>query len=270
MSEHTVERQPGGLDLHETRAGGAGAGHDAPGGAGAGGGAHGPEDVLAPDEVRALKAKHHLNDDALRSEGPKHGFSPRQIDDMIAGKPVNITPQQRAEVNKLRNDSQRRVPAGMDRAEALDGAWGSGGGNTVNPNLQAPTGTELSNNSIVVAAINQSWADSQVASATDRHEEGGWIYMDTNSGAITTRRAPRGQGASINLWNPPEVSGSVVVGNWHTHPNPTSEGWVPGPSGADLTNQGQRKVPGIVKADDGLHVFGATRRASLSGNAGFP
>jgi hypothetical protein len=62
----------------------------------------------------------------------------------------------------------------------------------------------------------------------------------------------------------------VVIGNWHTHPNPSSEGWNPGPSQRDLTNQARRGVPGIVKADNGLHDYGAIRRASLTGNPGFP
>jgi hypothetical protein len=192
-----------------------------------------------------------------------------------------LQPGQRAKVEPLLSgpaptaraaEGQFVLPLGLDRHELLDGGWfGSDStSSTSTTTLQAPTGNELTANPIVLAAINASWTDSQVADPVNRHEEGGWIYMDTSTGAITTRRAARGAGASINLWNPPTVAGSVVVGNWHTHPNPTSEGWDPGPSDRDGINQGQRHVPGIVKGDDGLHVFGDSRRASLSGNPGFP
>lgn len=235
-----------------------------------GGGAPGADEVLTPDEIRQLKSRFHLAPEVLRTAGPAQGLTHEQIEGIIEERPVSISREKRAALESSRAEMQRSLPPGVDRAEALDGGWFSGCSPTPTSTLTAPTGAELSTNSVVVAAITQSWTDSEVADATNRHEEGGWIYMDTTSGAITTRRAARGGGASINLWNPPEVSGSVVVGNWHTHPNPTSEGWEPGPSPSDTTNQARRKVPGMVRSDQGMHVFGVTRRASLSGNAGFP
>ena len=61
-------------------------------------------------------------------------------------------------------------------------------------------------------------------------EEGGWIFFDGTTGEILVPRQATGQQASIDLASPPIVPGSVVVGKFHTHPNPTSEGWEPGPS----------------------------------------
>lgn len=254
-------------------------GQNAAAAAAAAGEAPAQTDVLTAQEVAQLKQRLGVGDDKIRAMGPAQGLSSQQIAAIEANQPVPLQPGQRAKLQPLLNapaaapraaDGQFRISADLDRHEVLDGCWSSDSPDTTSSSLTAPTGTELAANSIVSAAIDASWTDSQVADPANRHEEGGWIYMDTTTGAITTRRAPRGGGASINLWNPPEVSGSVVVGNWHTHPNPTSEGWEPGPSGADTTNQGRRNVPGIVRADDGDHIFGATRRASLSGNAGFP
>jgi hypothetical protein len=248
-------------------------------GSGAGGAPGAGADMLSTAELARLKQRLGVSEDMIAALGGAQGVSPQQLAAIRANQPVPLQPGQRAQLEPMLQgpapnprDGQFELQHGLDHHEVADGAWF--GSDTPAPapasTLQAPTASELTANGIVTAAIAASWTDSQVADATNRHEEGGWIYMDTTTGAITTRRAPRGGGASINLWNPPEVTGSVVVGNWHTHPNPTSEGWEPGPSGADLTNQGRRNVPGIVKADDGLHTFGANRRASLSGNPGFP
>src|SRR5262245_12826173 len=103
-----------------------------------------------------------------------------------------------------------------------------------NPPTQAPTVAELLANPVVQAAPDQAWNVSQPAAPPNvRHEEGGWIYLDTTSGQIDIRRASRGAGDNIDLGNPPHVVGSVVVGTFHTHPNPSSEGWETMPSPDD-------------------------------------
>src|SRR5260221_492290 len=96
--------------------------------------------------------------------------------------------------------------------------------------VQAPTSAELLTNLIVLEAIEQAWVDSMSADPLLRHEEGGWIYIDTVTGQISVRRESPGKASAIDLNSPPPVPGSVVVGLFHTHPNPTSEGWEPGPS----------------------------------------
>jgi hypothetical protein len=137
--------------------------------------------------------------------------------------------------------------------------------------MQAPTATELLNDPAVPQALDNAWADSLVDDPVGRHEEGGWIYPDASSGKITTQRASSGGQAMINLNDPPIVAGSVVVGKFHTHPNPTAEGWQPGPSGADLLIDDVHGVPDLIRADNGVYVSGPDqRRGGLAGAPGYP
>ena len=139
------------------------------------------------------------------------------------------------------------------------------------PPARPPTAAELQSNPVVQRAMEQAWNDSQPNDATHRHEEGGWIYMDTATGAISVRRTPAGSRAGLSFANPPEVPGSTVVGTFHTHPNPTSEGWEPGPSETDIQNSANTGVPWLIRADDGTHTTGPdSRRGGLGGGAGFP
>src|SRR5262249_48953940 len=104
-----------------------------------------------------------------------------------------------------------------------------------------------------------------------RHEEGGWIYMDPNSGQVTVRRATAGERSAIDLSNPPVVAGSVVVGKFHTHPNPTAEGGKGGPSAAGLRVDAVHGVRDLIYADDAIHFSGPERRrGGLVGNSGYP
>jgi hypothetical protein len=139
------------------------------------------------------------------------------------------------------------------------------------PPASPPSADELRSDSVVVAAIEQAWEDSLPDDPAVRHEEGGWIYMDTTTGGIATRRQSPGGQASINLSTPPIVLGSVVVGKFHTHPNPTAEGWNGGPSAADVRLDALHGVPDIIRADDGFHLSGPdARRGGLRGGPGFP
>lgn len=137
---------------------------------------------------------------------------------------------------------------------------------------QAPTAAELLTEPIVVAALDQVWLDSQPGGHPNmRHEEGGWIYMELATGRITVTRAPRGLSDQIDLSQPPLVPGSVVVGKFHTHPNPASEGWVTGPSPSDLLIDGAHGVPDLIRAEDGVHLSGPNvRRGGLTGGPGYP
>src|SRR5436309_5416184 len=99
--------------------------------------------------------------------------------------------------------------------------------------MRAPTVTELLNDPTIQQALEQAWVDSLPADPARRHEEGGWIYMETAKGALSIRRAPAGARSMVNLSTPPIIPGSVVVGIFHTHPNPSAEGWDPGPSMVD-------------------------------------
>jgi hypothetical protein len=137
--------------------------------------------------------------------------------------------------------------------------------------MQAPTAMELLDNPTVREALEQAWLESQPGEPASRHEEGGWIYMAVVSGEIVVRRAPRGGQAAIDLSQPPMVDGSVVVAKFHTHPNPSAEGWTAGPSEADLVVDAIHGVPDLIRADNGVHVSGPNeRRGGLIGNPGYP
>ena len=137
--------------------------------------------------------------------------------------------------------------------------------------MQAPTAAQLQANPIVLQAIEQAWIDSQPSDSLLRHEEGGWIFLDTTTGQISVRRQTSGGKAAIGLGAPPSVSDSVLVGLFHTHPNPTSEGWEPGPSPQDEIMDALLGLPDLIRADDGIHVSGPdSRRGGLAGGPGFP
>lgn len=120
-------------------------------------------------------------------------------------------------------------------------------------------------------ALEEAWHQSLPGDSLQRHEEGGWIYMDTISRSIAVRRAPAGAQATLDLSTPPLVPGAVVVATFHTHPNPTADGWFPGPSAADTQSAWVFGVPCLIRADDGIHRTGpASRRGGLSGGGGFP
>jgi hypothetical protein len=137
--------------------------------------------------------------------------------------------------------------------------------------MPAPTAADLLNEAVVQQALSDAWTDSLPADRTRRHEEGGWIYMDTTTGTLTVRRAPAGAQAALDLSTPPLVPDSVVVATFHTHPNPTAEGWEPGPSPGDTHSAWLFGVPCLIRADDGIHTTGpASRRGGLAGGPGYP
>lgn len=136
--------------------------------------------------------------------------------------------------------------------------------------MRAPTAKELVSNAVVRQAMEAAWKDSFPHDASRRHEEGGWIYLKTATGEILVERAGSGLQAELSLDKPPEISGAVVVGVFHTHPNPTSEGWHGGPSEADRRADERDGVPDLIRADDGIHVSGPEGRRGLGGGAGYP
>lgn len=137
--------------------------------------------------------------------------------------------------------------------------------------MQAPTANELMQHAVVQQALDKAWLDSLPGDALGRHEEGGWIYCNPTSGEIVVKRAPQGGQAAIDLSQPPILSGLMVVAKFHTHPNPSAEGWNPGPSPGDQLVDSRHGVPDLIRADNGLYVSGPdSRRGGLNGAAGFP
>jgi hypothetical protein len=134
-----------------------------------------------------------------------------------------------------------------------------------------PTASELLVRAEVIQALVAAWADSQVHNPADRHEEGGWIYLELSSGVIATRRAPAGTRSRLSLANPPILPNHVVVGTFHTHPNPASEGWETGPSIQDERAANYSGVPWLIRAEDGDHSTGpVSRRGGIAGGPGYP
>jgi hypothetical protein len=139
------------------------------------------------------------------------------------------------------------------------------------PPTRPPTADELLANPTVQKALEDAWQDSLAHDPVHRHEEGGWIYQDLATGQTNVIRAPCGEASAIDLSQPPPRTGAVVVGKFHTHPNPTAEGWIGGPSVADQIVDARHGVPDLIRADDGIHVSGPTsRRGGLAGNPGYP
>ena len=134
-----------------------------------------------------------------------------------------------------------------------------------------PTAVELLRHSQVILAISDAWAESLADNPTDRHEEGGWIYMDLSTGGIECRRAPSGTRSRLSLASPPHLPNHIIVGTFHTHPNPASDGWETGPSTQDERAANYSGVPWLICAEDGHHVTGpVSRRGGLTGGPGFP
>lgn len=80
-----------------------------------------------------------------------------------------------------------------------------------------------------------------------------------------------GRAKHLSLHNPSLIVGSVVVATFHTHPNPTAEGYLGGPSGFDQLSADSLGVPCLIRADDGDYTTGPERRrGGLTGNSGFP
>ncbi len=136
--------------------------------------------------------------------------------------------------------------------------------------MQAPTAAELLDEPVVQQALEQAWNDSLPGNPVQRHEEGGWIYMDNTSRIVLVRRAAVGAQATLDLSTPPVVPGAVVVATFHTPPNPSVEGWESGPSAADTQSAWLFGVPCLIRADDGIHTTGpASRRGGLTGTPGY-
>lgn len=137
--------------------------------------------------------------------------------------------------------------------------------------MQAPTAADLLDQELVQQALEQAWNDSLPDDPARRHEEGGWIYMDHTAGIVVVRRAPAGTQSTLDLSTPPVVPGSVVVATFHTHPNPSTGGWEPGPIAADTQSAWLLGVPCLIRADDGVHTTGpASRRGGLAGGPAYP
>ncbi len=137
--------------------------------------------------------------------------------------------------------------------------------------MDAPSASELLNDLTVQAAFAAAWADSFPDDPQMRHEEGGFIYYNPNTGSITIRRARPGRRNALDLSKPSFVMDSYLVGVYHTHPSPLSVGGLPDPSPEDLLLAKGAGVPFFIVAEEETYAIGIERRVGgCNGPAGYP
>ena len=163
---------------------------------------------------------------------------------------------------------------------------------------QVPSGEVMRTNMTVRAAMRLAWAASNPtltrwptpdvgsplagqcnpimgAPAVNAHEEGGFVYLNLITGDLTTRRVAAGGQAALPLSNPVNVTNSVVVGGFHTHPNVGVCWGAPFFSGADTNWSTNNGVPILMIgafpaiANTSFHASGTARR-HLAGDRGLP
>ena len=111
-------------------------------------------------------------------------------------------------------------------------------------------------------AIDQAYKDAHVdvpaSEPGGRHEEGGKIFRNDNTGDPTVIRAKPGEKATVDLnFIPDKLAGSTKVGEFHIHPNPSTHPdengvtWKAGPSTGDIQKADHPtvRVPSIIRAD---------------------
>ncbi len=112
----------------------------------------------------------------------------------------------------------------------------------------------------VRSALETSWHNSQVDNPINRHEEGGWIISDSQTGESRTVPVSSGVRDGINAGDPGELGpNESVEGFYHTHPNPESDeigqSWTQGPSDTDKAWSDRNQVPLLVRSADGYHIY---------------
>ncbi len=82
-----------------------------------------------------------------------------------------------------------------------------------------------------------------------RHEQGGWIVQNQD-GSYEVWRVPEGTADSLKtiVGTKPPVN---VVGWFHTHPNPMSEGFLATASPGDIAFTQYAGVPGVIVTHEG-------------------
>jgi hypothetical protein len=126
-----------------------------------------------------------------------------------------------------------------------------------------PSAEDIKTNPNVAEAIEDAWEDSQINSYDNRHEEGGWILQNTETGELKVVRVPPGTRDRIEVPYPPSEEGWRAVGFFHTHPSPPKDEmgdeWEQGPSDTDTDPDNSLGVPEIVRNRENHPTFGPER-----------
>jgi hypothetical protein len=178
--------------------------------------------------------------------------------------PRNLMLYTEAAVGTLGLELWDAVASGADTRRARSGSGKSLAGHGLwTKETCPPTGERLKRNRAVIEGLEKAWRLSHHGgNQAERREVGGWIYQ-TSRGKIDVyfqreefwkHSELRGHG------NPPlDLIPGTIVGVFHVHPNPTNEGWASGPSTNDVELANRHRVPGLVKGDKGVEVYGPPR-----------
>lgn len=148
----------------------------------------------------------------------------------------------------------------------------------------APTGAQLMASPAVIAAYAVAWPASNPAivaappavAPANLHEEGGFIYLNLVTGALTTDRVAAGAQASLPLNGPNPPENAITVGGYHTHPNVGPAWGPPFPSPADTNWATRNGIPLLYQgafpavANTSMGFTGPNQRLNLAGDRGFP
>ena len=130
--------------------------------------------------------------------------------------------------NSMQNSSSA---AGKEKFAGSEEKNGAGVGNN---NLQSGSlpGDEMIYDPNVLPEVENAFQQSGDLenSFANVHEQGGWI-MEEPSGKLSIQRWPQGSSGSIAI---PSDRPNNAIGRFHTHPYGTMEGFVHGPSSADI------------------------------------
>ena len=174
---------------------------------------------------------------------------------------------------------QQKMLGAVNRLRELEGQFGW---NEMAAGIEIlgqvmPGAGQIQGDGAVSGAMEGAWTKSSPFpnDIESRHEEGGWIYVNVFSGTISVVATSGGK-ASIDLGGAPEVGDSVLVGYFHTHPNPSKEPdetgrkWKAEPSPADMALAGAFEVPAFIRADTGVIAYGPSQRPHFAGPKALP
>ncbi len=235
------------------------------------------DDVLPhDDDAESSAAQSEAGDTATEAEGTTDGAAQLEAVAKLEGEPLpeEQTGADTRQIQDHTDDSHQEslvakpeghptaqeqgrlstedVGQGHDRAQVPpDGSGASQGSNDQGKQTSADQSECLDE---IGPELRQAWEDSDAASETNRHEEGGYIIRE-DDGSHGIERWPAGSQGQIDA--PPRdadgrYNGKDVVGEFHTHPNPSSEGWDPAPSPGDIYEIRESEYPGdsyVVSSD---------------------
>jgi len=114
------------------------------------------------------------------------------------------------------------------------------------PKLEA-----MANDPRVRAEIDKAWVASN-PDGTPKHEKGFWILKDNS---LSVQQFPSNASSTRDSLIPGSMPDRAVA-FFHTHPNTAAEGYIQGPSPADIRFANSIGIPGIIRSHSGMYYFG--------------